>query len=147
MDAAGTLTRRRRGVFEGAVAHDLARRVALVAPALVLLAGIVRGWDGAISAAIALGLVALNFLVSARLIAWGAGKSLVAVQVAVLGGFVVRLGALLLIVIGLGRLSFVDVPVLVVTLAVTHIGLLVWESRYVSLSLASPGLKPAKTEH
>ena len=38
---------------------------------------------------------------------------------------------------------WIDVPVLVITIAVTHLALLVWEMRYVSLSLAAPGLKPA----
>ena len=31
---------------------------------------------------------------------------------------------------------------LVLTIAVTHIALLIWETRYVSLTLAAPGLKP-----
>ena len=31
------------------------------------------------------------------------------------------------------------------TLIVTHLGLLIWETRYVSASLAYPGLKPAKS--
>jgi hypothetical protein len=30
----------------------------------------------------------------------------------------------------------------VLTIAVTHIALLIWETRYVSLTLAAPGLKP-----
>jgi hypothetical protein len=32
-----------------------------------------------------------------------------------------------------------------ITLVATHVGLLFWESRYVSLSLAFPGLKPGVT--
>ena len=60
----------------------------------------------------------------------------------VLGGFVVRLFALTLIVLGLEQFSFIDLPVLVLTIAVTHIALLIWETRYVSLTLAAPGLKP-----
>ena len=38
--------------------------------------------------------------------------------------------------------SWVDLPTLAVALFVTQIGLLFWETRYVSASLAYPGLKP-----
>ena len=90
--------------------------------------------------------MALNFLVSARLIGWAAARSLALLQGAVLGGFVVRLFALTLIVLGLEQLAFIDLPVLVLTIAVTHIALLIWETRYVSLTLAAPGLKPGVDE-
>ena len=60
-----------------------------------------------------------------------------------LGGFIVRLVALSLIVLAARASStFIDLPVLVLTIAVTHIALLIWETRYVSLTLAAPGLKP-----
>jgi hypothetical protein len=128
--------------YETQVAVDLARRCALVAPVVVLALWLARGGDGAASAAIGLALVALNFVVAARLIAWAAGKSLGTVYGVVMGGYVVRLGALAGVVVGLERVPWIDVPVLVVTIAVSHLALLVWEMRYVSLSLAAPGLKP-----
>ena len=37
---------------------------------------------------------------------------------------------------------FAPVP-LAITIIVSHLGLLVWETRYVSLSLAYPGLGPS----
>lgn len=147
MDATASMTAGNAGVapafrHESEIAGDLARRAAMVAPIVVLVAGLVRGVDGAVSASVALLLVAANFLVAARLVGWAAGKGLGAVYAAVLGGYVVRLAALAGIVVGLERVSWIDVPVLVVAIAVTHLGLLVWELRYVSLSLAAPGLKP-----
>jgi len=36
----------------------------------------------------------------------------------------------------------VEMVPLGLTLVATHLGLLIWEARYVSLSLAFPGLKP-----
>lgn len=131
---------------ESRIADHLARHALLVAPVVILACGILRGVDGAISAAIGLALVALNFFVSARLIGWAAARSLTLLQAAVLGGFVVRLFALTLIVLGLEQLSFIDLPVLVLTIAITHIGLLIWETRYVSLTLGAPGLKPGVGE-
>jgi hypothetical protein len=51
----------------------------------------------------------------------------------------------LLTVIGVGikELGVVDWPVFCITLVVSYLGLLFWEMRYISLSLASPGLKPS----
>jgi hypothetical protein len=109
---------------------------------VVLALGLARGLDGAASALVGLALVALNFLLAARLVGWAAGKSVAAVYGTVMGGYVLRLGALLGIVVGLERVAWIDVPVLVITIAVAHLVLLVWEMRYVSLSLAAPGLKP-----
>jgi len=42
--------------------------------------------------------------------------------------------------------SWVELVPMCLTLVVLHVGLLFWEMRYISLSLAFPGLKPKKTE-
>ena len=131
---------------ESRIADHLARHALLIAPVVILACGLIRGVDGAISAAIGLALVALNFVASARLIGWAASRSLALLQGAVLGGFIVRLFALTLIVLGLEQFSFIDLPVLVLTIAITHIALLIWETRSVSLTLAAPGLKPSALE-
>ncbi len=128
--------------YEGQVAADLVRRLLMVAPVVALVALLARGVDGLASAAIGLVLVGLNFWVSARLITVAARRSPGAVMGVVLGGYVVRIGVLFAIVLALGTLPFVDTPVLVLTIAVVHLALLTWESRYVSLSLGFPGLKP-----
>ncbi len=130
--------------YEGDIARDLARRAALVAPLAILAGGLIRGVDGAVSVAIGLVLVALNFLVAAWLITWASRRSLAAVQAVVLGGYLVRLAALLVIALLLEPLPFIDIVPLVLTVACAHLGLLIWESRHVGLSLAAPGLKPAK---
>ena len=122
----------------------MARHALIVAPVVILACGLFRGVDGAISAAIGLVLVALNFLVSrAASSRWAAtnGRSPL-IYGAVLGGFVGRLAAHVCIVLATRAVSFIDIPVLVLTIAVTHIALLIWETRYVSLTLAAPGLKP-----
>jgi hypothetical protein len=38
--------------------------------------------------------------------------------------------------------SWINLKLLAVTVLLTHLGLLAWETRYVSASLAFPGLKP-----
>lgn len=131
---------------ESRIAGHMARHALIIAPVVILGCGLLRGVDAAISAALGLVIVALNFLASARSIAWAAEKGPAFLQGAVLGGFVVRLAALMVIVLALDQLEFIDLPVLVLTIAVTHVALLIWETRYVSLTLAAPGLKPGVNE-
>jgi putative NIF3 family GTP cyclohydrolase 1 type 2 len=39
--------------------------------------------------------------------------------------------------------SWMNLPALGLTIIVTHLGLLFWELKYVSASMAFPGLKPS----
>ena len=127
---------------EGLIARHLAQRAVMIAPVIVAVVGLVRGLDGALSAAIGLLIVAANFLVAAKILSWAVTKSVGAIYGAIFGGFFVRLAVLLGIVLALEPVSFIDVPVLVLTVAVAHLALLMWETRSVSLTLAAPGLKP-----
>ncbi len=56
--------------------------------------------------------------------------------------FLVRLILLTAIGVGIKELDIVDWPVFCITLVVSYLGLLFWEMRSISTSLASPGLKP-----
>jgi hypothetical protein len=127
---------------EAEVARDLLRRMVWVAPLFVVAGAIGWGVDGALSALVGLALVGLNFAAAAALIGWGAKQGPNHLMIAVLGGYVVRLGAILLVLWAIQDLAWVEMVPLGVTLVATHVGLLFWESRYVSLSLAFPGLKP-----
>ena len=131
---------------EGLIARHMARHALMIAPAVIVVAGLVRGVHGGISAAIGLALCAANFLISAQILSWAVRRSVGAIYGAIFGGFVLRLGVLTGIVLALKPVSFVDIPVLVLTLAIAHFALLVWETRYVSLTLAAPGLKPGVGE-
>ena len=147
MDQAHTLTLAADPVsHEGQIARHIARHAVLVAPAVILVAALFRGVDGAVSAAIGLVLVAANFLAAAAILTWATPRGPGAIYGAIFGGFVGRLAVLTVIVLLLEPVSFIDIPVLVLTIAVTHIALLFWETRYVSLTLAAPGLKPGVGE-
>jgi hypothetical protein len=130
------------GAPELRVALDMARRALPVAPVLVLVCGIGWGLDGALSAAFAIVLVLLNFLAAAGLMAWGASVSQGALVGAVLGGYVLRFGLLTVAILAVRDSSWVEKAPLFGALLVTHIGLLVWETRFVSATLAHPGLRP-----
>jgi len=127
---------------EPEVALDMARRVLPAVPVLVLVAGLIWGLDGAASAAFAILLVLANLAASAYLLATAARISLPLLMVAALGGFVVRLALLTTVVLLVKDQPWVDLVALSLTLVVTHLGLLIWETRHISASLAFPALKP-----
>jgi hypothetical protein len=124
------------------IALDLVKHGLLIAPVVILVAGLVSGWDGTASAAIALGIVCLNFTLAALSVGWAAKISPVMVGGVALGGYVVRLGLILVALVLLRHVSWIVLPWLGFTLVGAHLALLFWEMRYVSMSLAAPGLRP-----
>lgn len=124
------------------IALDLVKHGLLIAPVVVLVAGLVSGWDGTASAAIALGIVCLNFTLAALSVGWAAKISPVMVGGVALGGYVVRLALILIALVLLRHVSWIVLPWLGFTLVGAHLVLLAWETRYVSLQLAAPGLRP-----
>ncbi len=129
---------------ERQVAADMIKRSLPALPVLVALAALGWGVAGALSATYAIALVLLNFTLSAAALAWAAPRSLVALMAVALFGFLIRLGLLAAAVLLVKDAWWVELVPLGFTLVVTHLGLLVWEARHVSASLAFPGLKPEK---
>lgn len=127
---------------ERIVARDLVRRALLVAPVAALAGFVLDGWQGAASVGLGLAIVAANFWASAALLAWAARISYGMVMAVALFGFLVRLGLVGAVVWLVRDLSWVRHLPLALTLVVGHLGLLFWEARSVSASLAFPALKP-----
>ena len=127
---------------EREVMFDIVRRGLMITPALLLVSGAIWGVNGALSSLFAIGLVLCNFALAAFLLSWGARISLGALGAAALGGYVLRLALLTVAVIAVHNQPWVSIVPLALTIGVTHLGLLIWETRYVSASLAYPGLKP-----
>lgn len=131
---------------ERQVALDMVRRGLPAVPVVVGLAALVWGVAGAASAAYAVAIVVVNFLLAAWLLAAAARISYTLVMAVALAGYLVRLGLILLAVLAVKDASWVEPLPLGLTLVVTHLGLLLWELRYVSASLAYPGLRPVTKE-
>ena len=129
---------------ERQVVSDMIRRSLPALPVLVALAAVFWGVAGALSAAFAIGLVLVNFVVAASLLAGAARISMAVLALAAVGGFIVRLALLTVAVLAVKDHWWVELVPLGFTLVITHLGLLIWEARHVSTSLAFPGLKPAK---
>lgn len=127
---------------ERGIVADMLRRGVKFVPMWLLFTLLLWGPDGAASAAYGIGLIFANFIAAAALLTWAGRISPTALMVAALGGFILRLGVLTVAVIAASKISvFAPVP-LGITIIVSHLGLLIWESRYVSLSLAYPGIGP-----
>jgi ATP synthase I chain len=131
-------------LVEREVALDIVKHGLMIAPVVVLVCGLIRGWDGASSAAVALGIVLVNFLAAAAIMTRAAKSGPTAIGAAALGGYVLRLAVILVALVVLRHQPWIDLPTLGFVIVGTHLGLLVWEMKYVSLTLAAPGLKPAR---
>jgi len=127
---------------EQQIASDMVRRAVPFAPFMIAFGAILWGTNGALSVAYGIVLVCLNFLLAAAMLAYAARISLAFLMAAALGGFLVRLALLFLAVYLVKDASWVEMMPLGLTIIFTHLGLLAWETRYVSMSLAYPGLKP-----
>ena len=131
---------------EQEIVRDLVVKRALpILPVVLVVFGIGWGLNGAISAGYALLLVCLNFLAAAALISYTARISLSLMMGAVLGGYIVRLGLLTAAVVPFRHAGWMEIVPFAITLGVSHVGLLIWELRYVAGSLTFPGLKPTTT--
>ena len=124
------------------VSKDMSRRGIILAPAVIAACAVIWGADGAWSSAYGVAIVLVNFLLAAGIIAAMARISLAAMLGGVLFGYLFRLALIFLAVWLVRDASWISLPALGATIIVTHLGLLVWELKYVALSLTYPGLKP-----
>jgi hypothetical protein len=145
-DVNNPLTQRLEGpapVME--VAKDLVRRLFLIAPIFIAVGAIFWQTQGAASVAYGLAIVIVNFLLAASLLAWAGRISFAAMGGAAMFGFLIRLGLIFIAVLVVKDASWIDMLPLGLTLIVAHLGILFWEMRYISGTLAHPGLKPSTT--
>ena len=124
------------------VGKDLVKRGVVIAPVLMVLGLIIWGNQGFWSVGYGVGLILANFALSVVLIASTARISLSLMMAAVLFGFLIRLGVIFVAVWVVKDAGWMNFVALGSTIIITHLGLLFWELRYVSASLAYPGLKP-----
>jgi hypothetical protein len=127
---------------EREIAHDMVRRAIVVGPALVAGSAALWGWGGMWSSLYALVAVLTNLVLGAAVITWSARTTPAIMFGAVLFGYVARLGLITAAVLPIRHHDWFEVVPFAISLLVTHLGLLVWETRHVAASMAYPGLKP-----
>jgi hypothetical protein len=124
------------------ISKDLIKRGLMAGPVLIAVCGVIWGADGAWSSAYAIAIVLANFALSAAIIAIGSRISYAALLGGVLFGYIFRLALIFGAVYAVKDVGWISMPALGVSIIVTHLGLLVWELKYVAISLAYPGLRP-----
>ena len=127
---------------EREIAFDMLKRGVWLAPVVVIVSAMIWGVEGAASAALAIAVVAVNLVIAALALSWAAKISLTAIMAVALGGFALRMGLVVAVLFGVRDADWLNMTALAILILVTHLGLLFWELRYVSASLAYPGLKP-----
>ena len=138
-----SVTQRLEGPSPAAeVALDMVKRGLVALPLGVMAGALLAGFNGAMSVAYGMALILVNLVLSAFLLGWASKISFAAVASAALGGYAMRLALIFFAVWIVKDMSWVAMLPLGITLIVTHLGLLVWELRHVSASMAHPGLKP-----
>ncbi len=111
------------------LAKSTVRRSVVVGPAIVLLAGLIWGWDGAWSAALGVAIVVGYYLITGYFLAMAARISFTAYYAAALLGFIVRLGLIAATMYLLANILPVDRVPLGVSVVVAYLALLVLEVR------------------
>jgi hypothetical protein len=123
------------------IAIDIVKRSVVFIPVLLIIGVIAGGSKGAASTAFAIAIVLANFLLSAFALSWAARISFIALGMAAMFGFLIRLGLITAAVLLVRKQEWVSIPILGIMIVVTHLALLLWELRFVSLSFSSPGVR------
>ena len=113
---------------EAIVARQTVRRAVLVGPVVVLVAGLLRGGDGAVAAGLGVLVVVGNFLLAGAILSRAARVSMQAYHAAALSGFVVRLGLITASMFLIASVFEVDRPAMGVSAVVAYFTLLTWEA-------------------
>jgi hypothetical protein len=124
------------------IARDLLKRGLYLVPVGIIVGAAIGGAAGVASVMYGLALTLGNFVLAAALIGWGARISAVAMGAAAMFGFLIRLMLVFAAFFVFRNADWMSPVAFGITIIVTHLGLLFWEMRHVSASLAYPGLKP-----
>jgi predicted Na+-dependent transporter len=111
--------------------HTVARSI-YVAPVLIAIFWLARGWDGAWSAALGVGIVVVNFLLAGAILSISAKISLAVYHAAALFGFFLRLGLMVLTVLLIAQFLPIDRMAFGISAVVAYLVLLAWEAVAVS---------------
>lgn len=124
------------------IARDMVKRGTYLVPVAIIVGAVVGAGAGVASVLFALALSLANFMLAAAFISWGARISAAMMGAAAMFGFLIRLSIVFAAFFVFRNATWMHPVAFGVTIIVTHLGLLFWEMRHVSASLAHPGLKP-----
>jgi hypothetical protein len=114
--------------IEAIIGKNIAKRALYVAPVLIIVFGIVAGWLGAVSAAIGVAIVVVNFVLGGYILATAAAVSLTLYHAAALFGFFVRLGLITLTMVLVVSVTDIDRTAMGISAVVSYMVLLSLEA-------------------
>ena len=114
--------------LEANLAKETVARAIYIGPMLVLLFGLLNGWDGAWSAALGVVVVVANFLLAGAILSISLRISLQAYHAAALIGFLLRLGLFVGAVYLIATLVEVDRIAFGISAVASYMALLAWEA-------------------
>jgi hypothetical protein len=114
--------------IESRLARHTVARAIYVAPVMIALFWILRGWDGAWSAAVGVLVVIANFLLAGAILSISARISLSAYHAAALIGFFLRLGLLTVTMLLIAEYAPIDRLAFGITAVVTYLVLIAAEA-------------------
>jgi hypothetical protein len=114
--------------IEANLAKETVTRAIYIGPVLVVLFGLLNGWDGAWSAALGVVVVVANFLLAGAILSISLRISLQAYHAAALIGFLLRLGLFVGAVYLIATMVEVDRIAFGISAVVSYIALLSWEA-------------------
>ena len=114
--------------IEANLAKETVARAVYIGPVLVLLFGLLDGWDGAWSAALGVVVVVANFLLAGVILSISLRISLQAYHAAARIGFLLRLGLFVGAVYLIATLVEVDRMAFGISAVVSYLALLAWEA-------------------
>ncbi len=118
--------------IEAKIALATVRRAVWVAPPLILLFGLWRSGQGAMSAAIGVVIVAANFVLAGFVLSKAAAISLKLYHAAALFGFFLRLSLIMLVMLVVAQVIDVDRLAMGISAVASYLVLLSWEAVAVS---------------
>ena len=113
---------------EAILGRHTAKRAVFVLPVMALIFGLVRGWDGAVAAAVGVVIVAGNFWLSGVVLSRSARISLGLYHAAALFGFFLRLGLIMVAMFVVAQVFEIDRVALGISAVVSYLVLLSWEA-------------------
>lgn len=113
---------------EAVIARHTVARLVYVGPSLILLFGLLRGWDGVLGSTLGVAVVGLNFLIAGVMLSVALKISLAMYHAAALFGFFLRLGLLMGTMLLVVQFFDIDRVAFGISAVLAYIVLLILES-------------------
>ena len=114
--------------IEAIIGTNTAKRGIFVAPVLMVVFGLLQGWQGAVAALIGVVIVLANFILGGYIMSKAARVSMNMYHAAALFGFLIRLGLITASMVIIANVTNLDRMAMGISVVVSYLVLLSWEA-------------------